>query len=324
MRILAASVLVLLAAGGTAWAQTPSCQLQGLGTVEMHVTDSKVMLPVSVGGVQKEFELNLVGAFNWMTWETAGALNLRGHFSPFTGSNSNMGEFKRMVVPELVLGNVKLKNVDFLVFPADAKGENVRDAVAIPLFGKVDLDLDMAAKRLNFFSQDHCTGKAVYWTQDYSQVPFEVQEFGFIRPTFQLDGKPVIAALNLNSSSSMTMGWAKQIFGLDENSPGMTLVETPEKGPKIYRYPFKALDIDQLHIANPLIRVFGTDQGPECNGRRTVEMPDPNRLRTLETDRFQSCSGGAGLVLGHSLLTRLHTYFSMKEKILYLSVAGAK
>jgi hypothetical protein len=320
-RLAAATILAGLAMTGAAAAQAPSCQLQGLGTVEMHVTDNKVTLPVTIGGVQREFEFNLAGVYNRLTWDTAEALNLRGRSANM--DNTSLAAMKRVVVPELVLGNVKLKTVDFLVFPADAKGENVRDQVSVGMFGKVDLDLDMAAKRLNFFSQDHCPGKAVYWTQDFSQVPFEVQEFGFVRPTFQLDGKPVIAALNLNYPSTMAMGWAHEIFGLDENSPGMSLVETPEKGPKIYRYPFKSLDIDQLHVANPVIRIIGTEGGTGCNGNQRIELPDPKRLRTLEAPQLMTCFGGAGLQLGHSLLTKLHTYFSMKEKILYLSTAAA-
>lgn len=183
------------------------------------------------------------------------------------------------------------------------------------VFGKIDLELDMGARKLKFFSQDHCPGNVVYWTEHYAKMPLEVQPFGFVRPRMQLDGHPVIVALDLNAPSLITLGAMQAMFGLDETAPGMSVEETLPNGVNIYRYPFKTLGTEELQINNPAIRVIGVPHGKVCNGRQTFDFAEGGARVT--------CDGGLSMMLGYSVLSKLHMYFSIKEKILYASPADA-
>ncbi len=41
---------------------------------------------------------------------------------------------------------------------------HVVGVIGTDLLGKFDVDLDIAHKKLNLFSPDHCKGQVVYWT----------------------------------------------------------------------------------------------------------------------------------------------------------------
>jgi len=327
MRLVAA-VLILCGLGtGAAQAQQApqDCALKQYGAVDMHVVDDKVFIPATVAGTQRDLLFSIAGSYNHISQDLAEQLNLRAHpLERRLPINSKVHYTRAAVVPELVLGNVKLKDVEFLVVPRDQAAGGPPEDISLGVFGAVDLELDMAAHKLKFFSQDHCPGNVVYWTRAFTQVPMEVQEFGFIRPKMILDGQPVTVALNLNEPSHMGMGEANKLFGLNETSPGMTQVGTWPDGMNVYRYPFKSLGTEDLKISNPAIVVLGAPKGKDCSGHQTIEARDPTHLHTTETDRLATCYGGAGVALGYSVLSKLHMYFSIKEKLMYISGAGAK
>jgi hypothetical protein len=328
MRGLAAAILAIgILTTDAAQAQTPvpaqQCRLVQYGSVDMHVADGKVTIPVTIGGVPRDSVFTLSGAFNYMSQEMADQLNLRARSLPRGVSVGTI--YKQAIVPELSLGDVKMRAVEFLILPKEESDAGAPPLViGLEMFGKVDLDLDMASRKLKFFSQDHCPGKAVYWTRDFTQVPFEMQDFGFVRPTMLLDGKPVIVRLDLNSISTISMGTMKQLFGVDEKSPDLTPAGTTDKGASMYRYPFKTLGIADLQVGNPAIRVLGNDYINQCRSIRTRDLPDPKRLHDVVPSELYTCSGGADITLGYSVLSKLHLYFSMKEKVMYSSAADAR
>jgi len=317
-------VLTIGAAQAQGAAPAQPCRLVQYGSVDMHAVDGNVSIPVTIGGVEHEAVFTLSGAFNQMSQEMADKLNLRARSLPRGLTMSGPGFiYKQAIVPELYLGEVKMRDVEFLVIPKGAGEDADQMVIGMEVFGKVDLDLDMAARKLKFFSQDHCPGKAVYWTKDFTPVPFEMQDFGFVRPTLLLDGKPVAVSLGLNAMSTIRMGTMRKLFDVDEKSPGMTLLETNNRGTSIYSYPFKTLGNEELKIGNPAIRVIGVDGTDECRGNMTRDMPDPRRLHDVVQSHLHICSGGADLMLGYSVLSKLHMYFSMKEKVMYISAANA-
>lgn len=310
----------LLMAGA---AQAQDCNLKQYGMVDLHVVSEKVFVPVTLNGVQKEFELNIAGTFNRLTPEIADELKLPLKPLPSSVSFSGDAQFTpSVVVPEFQLGNIKLKDVEFLVLASGTKPGGMESTVGIGMLAKADLELDMGGAKMKLFSQDHCPGKVVYWAKNFSEVPLETQKFGFVRPKMFLDGHPMTVALSLNSHSEIYMDTLHKEFDLDETSPGMTLQETTAQGIKIYKYPFKTLGTEDLKIGNPAIRVVALPPGPDCSGHTKVVDPVASRLPS-ETPGAFTCYGGGDLVLGYSILSKLHMYFSMKEKLMYLTGADA-
>ena len=133
---------------------------------------------------------------------------------------------------------------------------------------------------------------------------------GHITTMMDLDGKPVRVGFQGFAESWMTLKVARELFGVDETSPGMTELPTPPllgkpAGAKVYSYRFKALSADALEIANPTVFIV-------------VE-----RRATLSCKQALLCFGGTDLQLGAALWSKLHLYFSGKEKRIYVTPANA-
>jgi hypothetical protein len=221
-------------------------------------------------------------------------------------------------VPQFQVGDLPFHNADLLVLPSAGNPRGFAGAIGVRLFSRADVELDIAGKKLRVFSQD-CPG--VYWTNTpHVEIPLDWQEMGFVRTRMQLDGQPVRVAFEPNEQSSIGMNAMHRLFGLDANSPGMTPAGEDAKGRKLFRYPFKALAAEGLTISNPGIVVV--DQPPsdkKCDDRLRVE-PKGSALDPY----LVTCSGGADIVLGFSVLSKLHMYFAIKEKVLYLTGADAR
>lgn len=76
-----------------------------------------------------------------------------------------------------------------------------------------------------------------------------------------------------------------------------------------------------LTIAAPDIRVVDEPREKDCSGHLTLDSPDPLPLRPTEQPQLATCTGGGDVELGYSVLSKLHLYFSLKEKQLYLTAA---
>ena len=118
------------------------------------------------------------------------------------------------------------------------------------------------------------------------------------------------------------MNTMRRVFGIDETSPGLTLAETQPNGRKIYRYASKSLTADALTILNPAIYVYDEPPGPQCDKGHIV-YPEHTPMHSTYQGSYVRCFGGADIFLGMSVLSKLHLYFANKEKIMYLTGAGA-
>ena len=119
------------------------------------------------------------------------------------------------------------------------------------------------------------------------------------------------------------MNAMRRIFGVDENSPALIKIGKDERGRKLFRYPFKTLVADTLTVSAPDIRVVEEAPARGCSGYQTLNFPDPPPLHSTEQTQLATCTGGGDVELGYSVLSKLHMYFALKEKQLYLTAANA-
>jgi predicted aspartyl protease len=164
-----------------------------------------------------------------------------------------------------------------------------------------DVEFDFAAGRFILFSQEHCRGSVVHWTQSaYAVLPFELDVSGHIFITALLDGKPVRAALDTGAErSTMTLDQAHALFGIKgRNDPALKLLGAMSINgtatSNVYRYPFATLTFNGMQVLNPDIEILA---GTQFSG----ETPQ--------------------LILGMETLRQLHLYIAYGEKAVYLTPA---
>jgi hypothetical protein len=317
--LLAAGFLALTAAAAGA----QDCHLQQYASISFTRTEHGLVLPVKIGDTKRDLVFDLGDASNALNSTTAHDLGLR---ITTLASNVHVHRGRTDIhyttrAPRVIIDGNGFDNVDFLVLPVGAEGD-APGAIGTRLLEHADIELDMAGGKLNLFSDSHCPGQAVYWTSTgFVKVPLEIDEHDYIRLTLQLDGKPVNFALNTEGGSVIGMNAMRRIFSLDASSPGMTLDHTAPNGVKYYRYTFQKLETDGLAINHPAILVRDEPDRPGCiTGQHLIPTMGQAQIDALHST---SCYGQADGTLGLSVLSKLHLYVSKKEKLLYVTGAGA-
>jgi hypothetical protein len=174
---------------------------------------------------------------------------------------------------------------------------------------------------VNFFSQNHCPGKVIYWPATaISAVPMEIREFGYPILSVTLDGHPIKALFDTGSTDTfLDLEAAKAIFGITPGSPDMVNLEgSGLDDPNVhYRRTFKSLDLNGIAIANiPIVLIHNRAAEAARKG-----IPEPTGTRVGAP--LDEENGVAPLVLGMREMRKLHLFMDYKERLLYVTPGGA-
>ena len=279
--------------------------------IDVLIADTHQTLLVDTGGVSSN-----------VTKRTARELNLKSTPSNVTMTNVRGQKSDQTVrLASLAIGRLRQEGVYFQIDPGpdnpSEKGQPSYSGTLGPdLLQRFDADFDFANGTLNLVSPDHCKGKIVYWTAPaIAIVPIRVAQFGRVIFSMKLDGKRITVLLDTGSTNTaMKLDVARRIFNVGVNGPDVQKVSEMTGGytASVYRRRFKKLELDGVVVTDPLITLLPDMVGP-------APVPNPGSLFFWGTDDLQ---GPPDLILGMSVLSKLHVYIAYKERQLYLS-AGA-
>jgi predicted aspartyl protease len=271
--------------------------------VRTTVNDRPVSMLVDTGGFFTELSQPLVTALKLSTFHTG--FRLVGLYGDATNLATRAA---------FTLGTMHAANMDFMVMPPVHRfAPDVPDASGIlapNLFRNYDLDLDMAGRRLQLISQDHCDGKVAYWKANaLAEVPVRIAPAGHVLVPIALDGHTFSAWLDTGSTVSLlNLSVAQAQFGLtDQEQPRQRANMPGRRGrPEIPSHTFQSLSFAGVAVSNPrlmlvpdLIRRKMSGAGPGAEGH----MPD--------------------VILGMDILRHLHLYLAYKERKVYNTPADA-
>jgi len=191
----------------------------------------------------------------------------------------------------------RLSGSDLALYVESRPLEGVDGTLAPDMLKRLDVDIDFANSKLNLFSQEHCPGKVVYWTNGgYVALPMMVSDIsGHIRVPVTIDGKKIMATIDTGASTSIMSLSAAKAIGISEGDP--QLKSNPSSGfYRSYSYPFRTLDFDGVTVTNPRVVIASDDF-----------------LKGLGDD----------LIIGIGILRQLHLYIAYKEEKLYITPALA-
>jgi predicted aspartyl protease len=310
-------------AGGALPALAAECgPLQMVTSIPMRpIAGGRPGIDIKIGDTPETLLVDTGGALSDITKRTVRELNLKPTRSNITITNvAGQKSDQAVRLPSITLGGFRQEGAYFQVAPG---ADNVNDKNRQPFAGtlgpdvlqKFDADFDFASAKLNLVSPDHCDGKVVYWTAPaVAIVPMHVAQIGHVIFPMTLDGKRVSVLLDTGASNTtMNLDVARRIFDVDVNGPDVQKVGEITGGytANVYRRRFKMLEVDGVAVMDPLITLLPNMMG-------SAPAPRTGSL-TRDTDDVQ---GLPDLILGMSVLWKLHVYVAYKESKLYLS-AGA-
>ncbi len=210
---------------------------------------------------------------------------------------------------------IHFKGMEVLIAPDDSYGLRSGDQEVVGVLGlnmnnPADIELDVANKKMNLYSQDHCPGNVVYWAGRYDATPFEVGQLGEIYFPMELEGKKIESTFDSGTpSTSLYTDITKSLFDFDSHSSGIE-TKTYSDGRTASHYRAMNLTSDHFQVVNADVYL--------------LEKPFPDCVVTKRRNvtGYDGCLGNHPLHLGRDVLSRLHIYIATKEKMLYFTPAG--
>lgn len=307
---VAASLLLPLAHPAMA-AEKEKCGLKRYATIDLV---SGGLVPVKVNGQPAVMTLNMA-AFTMIWKKTADEMKLPRHPLPETVNLFDNGaritdyaDLQSLFIGDVSFGKAKLIVIDRDVNPG------IAGAIGMDVFARADFELDLAHDKLTLFSQDHCPGKVVYWTNEYSSAPFTISSTGALHFPMEIEGQKVETSLSpLSSASVLRADASRTLFDFDEFSPGVEVEQYTGAGTPSAHYRAMKITAPGLVISNSKIELRRYDDGCKLIGTRKGKAANYG----------DDCDGVYPLRIGRNVLQQLRIYFATKEKVMYFSGAEA-
>src|SRR6185437_6251748 len=267
------------------------CALHQVGSLDLKEHAGRMLtIPVMIDGKPQTMAINPSDPNSLLAAEYGDAQNFERAVVPVKrDGHIFIPKNPSYLVTDFMIGNIHGTKVPMHRFdrPKDF-GDDVVGEVGADILSNFDVEVDLKNSKIILFSQDHCPGNVVYWTKSkYAAIPFDIDPGGHSSVQMNLDGKTISVTFALaTGGASMSLKAAKRIFGIDENSQGVTSIVDAPTNTRRYRFPFKVLSIDGISILNPKIDL------------------DPAIMEC----RLPHCFGGSDVYLGTDELRYLHFY----------------
>ncbi|HTT81942.1 MAG TPA: pepsin/retropepsin-like aspartic protease family protein [Rhizomicrobium sp.] len=279
-----------------------------------------MFVPVRLQGRQEYMLLDTGGALDQVTPQIVAALHLPTYRTPtlrfydLTGNYTNAAT----VVPDFAIGNLIGHDVNFVIMPDDSFGGRgyIAGILGPGILRYYDVAIDFGTKTLTLLSQDHCTGRVIYWpAPTVAVIPMQVQKAsGHIVVPVTLDGRRLNALLDTGAYTTLlNLSAAENDFGLDVRRAGLMPVGRlgGRDNPMIYRHRFASLSFGGVTVANPMIDVI-RDLAERMGPRTVTGTRVPDVQEELPD-----------LLIGMDILRHLHLYIAYGEQKLYITPASA-
>jgi predicted aspartyl protease len=206
----ALAMLGLSCRAGLAAAPAPfpdGCKLQADAVLPATLAHGHVAVGVGVNGHPLSFMVDTGGFFSAIDGRAVERLGLQTHDirDDILITDAGDKEVKHYArIDALTIGKTRAQGLTLMVLDLGADGED--GALGPDLLRNFDVDFDFAQKTLILFKPHRCDEHVVYWTDDFSTVPFELTEQGHIRIPVTVNGKSLRAVLDTGAPSSFLGG----------------------------------------------------------------------------------------------------------------------
>ncbi|HTJ64094.1 MAG TPA: retroviral-like aspartic protease family protein [Alphaproteobacteria bacterium] len=316
---IAFAALLCSLSNPSAAGEQKTCGLQRVAALDADISRGALLIKIKIEGRETWVRVDTGSPIGMIDKAFAQELKLplrsarEGAFYDAAGKSAR----NFVVVHNLNLNGMVAEDVTFLVGGGSGGASDVGGVFGADFLSAYDVELDLAHGKLNLFTQDHCPGNVVYWTQDYDVVPFKID--GSLHATFMadLDGQTMRALLDTGATSTvLTSQVARHRFNFDPEAAGIKPDGSMYSGGgtelPFYLHRFGSLTIGGVQIRNPELKIIA-DKTTRIIRDNTPK--DPIQLGMTEE---------TPLILGLNYLSKLRVYIAYGEHKVYFSAANAQ
>jgi hypothetical protein len=295
-------------------AQSSMCESHQLASLDLAMSDGgAVLVPVTVNGAGSYMYLEIASPMTAVSEQAVLRFALQpadiGKVLDITSGEKRVRQYATI---SFQLGDIPFSREHVLIDPQSTSTKRYTRSDVIGYLGidflwKMDLDLDLAHRKLNLYEPSKCPGREVYWSSQYNVVPLQRDAFGNFFFPMELDGRKLEAILTTNGTvSSLSTDVTRRVYGFDKNSAGIESV-TDGDGHAVAQYRAMKLTANGLTVADEKIQLTDPPKGT-C---RLTKKGD--------TIGYTDCLYRYPLRLGSDILRRLHVYIATKENAMYFT-----
>ena len=308
-----ALVIALFGAGLSTAQAAEDCRLKQVAAIPVTIgSGGRILLDVSIDDHPVKLLLDTGATFSLLDRgfvEQAGLTLFDTRTLGYGLTGHGISQATR--VSTLKLGNYVSRNGDFAV----GNGTGGRDGV-VGLFGadylsNYDVEIDLAAHRLVLYSQDHCSGNVVYWAKEYFRLPLSLTPGKRLDADIEINGKPLRALIDTGASrDALRLAVARRLFDIDPDAEGVQHRKAQGIDGTVdgFNHVFESLTFGDITLHNTNIAIEDIDaakgalnKGTHLSGR--IDQED--------------------MLIGMTLLHKLHLFIAYSEPALYFTVAEA-
>lgn len=180
-----------------------SCRLVRLAALPITIQNGHVVVDVQLNGQTFHFMVDTGGFVSAISPSAVARLGLQTHpiSEEYSVKDAGGGEARRYArIDTITLGTAKLRNLTLMQLQLAAGDDGI---LAPEILRAFDLDFDFDHGKLNLFKPHRCDDHVVYWTSDFSAIPFTVSDQGHMQFEVRLETKSLRAMLDTGSPYSL-------------------------------------------------------------------------------------------------------------------------
>lgn len=298
-------------------ANAAPCRLTRLASLELQLqSNGRVLVPVTIQGAVAYMYLNLGSPFSSLSKQAVARLALPttqiDKELDITQDKSRVQQYAS--VSDLGLGDVHYPDEHLLVNPLSRAPEyesgQVIGILGIDRLWSTDLEIDLAQRKMNLYSPDHCAGAGAYWSAQYQVVPLRRDGLGDFYFPMELDGRKIEAVFGTaNALTTLSTDVTRRVYGFDKGSSDIESVKDAA-GNVTAQYRAMKLTASGLSLSDERVLLTDPPRSDHCR----LEQKGESAVG------YTGCLYQYPLQIGTDVLGKLHVYIAMKENLLYYTV----
>ena len=318
-----ALVAAILSGGVGQAADAPKCGLERVASLEADADHGALLIKVKINGTEAWLQVDTGSPYNMISRDLADKLGLQKlaisqNVELHDSANEVMRHYVR--VHQLNLNDMTADDVEFVVAGENAPAGAVPDGIfGADFLASYEVEFDIPHRKINLFTKNHCKGQVVYWTQDYTALPFtlDASMHPVLRAT--LDGHEMSAIFDTGATPSvLSSRTARFVFGIDPVANGDKPDDEVQGGSgavlPVYKHRFGDLEIGGVQFRNTEFYIM-----PDKTTRFIRE-----HQRTAPDQMSSEQNAVTPLTIGLHHLSRLRAFVSYSEGMIYISAGDAQ
>jgi len=309
-----------LSGGIAAAADAPQCGLKLMAELPVDMSHNALLVKLQVDGHEGMFLVDTGSPYSMMSARMADTLGLKP--LPITPGlilyDAAGKQMKHFVTPKrLTIDTMIAENKEFVVMDENGGNSPLAGVFGANFLAAYDVELDVPHGKIRLFSQDHCRGQVVYWTQDYDSSPFTLDASLHVVMRASIDGHTLPTLLDTGASpSTLSATVARRDFDFDPAAAGVEpeghVIAGSGASLPVYKHRFGNLTLGGVEFHNTEFEIM-----PD---KVSWQMRGHDRTNASESEKHLETP----MIMGMHHLAKIRAYIAYGEGNIYISSADAK